>query len=227
MARTKGAVNTSTMLRVINENGRGRPGLENATREEIRAIYESAMRAVEAGTIVKPSEPVVVTPVPKAPTPITPAAPPPPSEWMLRRNAAVARSRTKWEQNRRIAAETVRKDPPCSRDSLMDTTVIEGRTVKEWSDATEAEKETHRGSGYTSELPGWAVWAVRNWVGLGSPTATGMTRRAVLALLEKAERAENEAAKVKDAEQAAAKRAKAIELRKQADALEAAAKIAA
>lgn len=208
MARTKGAVNTSTMLKVIREAGRYREGLEGEPRDRIKAVYETALangvpnaKAVPAPGIPQKSavdlggNDLARTQSP-AVQPANPAAAPVESEWARKARAAVKDAREKHERRASEARAWVKPTPPCPRDTLNDQTVLEDRTLAEWKEIEEKTRETEwaaqKAQGkttftYVCGLPGWVQWALRYWAEDGYPTVKGEAQANVERLLAKAE----------------------------------------
>ena len=86
------------------------------------------------------------------------------------------------------------KLPPFDASDLLDTTVVEGKTLLQWTkveDALEAKMRIKQPYGclmmleYT--MPGWASWAVNKWRARGAPTSQNRLRLEAENLMKKAE----------------------------------------
>jgi hypothetical protein len=84
--------------------------------------------------------------------------------------------------------------PPFDASDLLDTTIVEGKTLKQWSateDAHETKLRLKQPYGCLRILepimPGWAAWAVKKWKLRGAPTSLNRLRVAAEALMKKAE----------------------------------------
>lgn len=132
---------------------------------------------------------------------------------------------------------------PYNADELIDTSMVEGKTVAQWEkllDEAEAKVASLPPTkGVTildlTKFPGWSCWAVRAWKARGAPTAASIREAQIKKLLAKAEDedkwaglAEQEAKglppeKAKETKRALAKaakgREKALALRAEAETL--------
>jgi len=81
---------------------------------------------------------------------------------------------------------------PLEPSEIRDTTRIEGKTVGSWAkllDKRELDNKKGKVLDLT-DLPGWAVWAVRKWKERGSPTKDAIATREAQDKLDKADKLE-------------------------------------
>lgn len=103
--------------------------------------------------------------------------------WCKRVNAAMQAVRDKLARQAREFGDPVK--PPLDKASLMDDTMIEGKTIAEWD---EIDNES-----WESPLPGWASWAVRHWRNAGRPTRGAQLREQYRDFFDKAKYQEQKA----------------------------------
>lgn len=134
-------------------------------------------KAVE-GQILSPQ------PVPPAPivvestcieVPPAPALPGKTINWTERFDRRYAETKAKLAAQKALF---VKATPPVDPAAITSDTPVEGKTVGEWAAILPE----------TTEAPGWAIWAVREWKARGSPTPKTKVLDQITALREDAEK---------------------------------------
>lgn len=133
----------------------------------------------------------------EAPPVLPPPPPPEPSEWAKRGEVRRKELRERFERQREEFSLRPVREPPLEPDDILDTTVVEGKTVAEWSALAESIREKawrERKNGIAvadlSPLPGWSSWALGAWERRGSPTLRGFVEEEIRKLEEKREKAQ-------------------------------------
>lgn len=91
--------------------------------------------------------------------------------WTERFDKRIAEAKAKIEAQKAAFAKV---SPPVEAASLTSETIIEGKSVAHWA-------------AQEGDIPGWALWAVRNWKARGSPTPANKVLDKITKLREDAE----------------------------------------
>lgn len=202
MARTKGALNYSTILTILKKEGLYRPEMET-NRDAGKAAYQRHLQG-QAPTESPALQPKHVEAIKHAVTAIEkPLVQPrplpkpvednlPPTPFMQRVAARQAAIRAKLEAARASMGE--KTQPPfdmSNPEALLDTTVVAGRTIAEWARVIEDRKDRARGHvADLTDLPKWVTWAVSNWQARGCLLKRDLLKEEYESLLEKADKQE-------------------------------------